>query len=314
MIFNLNLFYGEDQDSMSMATISVIIPAYNRIDTIGRALASVFTQSRLPDEVIVVDDGSIDGTPDWVSEHYPQVKLIRQSNQGASSARNTGIRESKGEWIAFLDSDDVWFPDKLLLQEKVITKDPQIGLLATRKYKNRNDYHIESVLNPPVRYFPFTAFLKRTTINTPTIMVSRKVLDTVGIFDEALNTSEDWDLWARIAYHFQVARIEIPLVAVFESENSISLSRKTKYFNDVKVLSRWNPLRPDTYDVHRKINPLIYQRYVVTFSILRGIRLLKHVGPKETFEFLSEVEEQIGMTPLVRTVIYNTLKVAGLKK
>ena len=96
-----------------MVSISVVIPTCNRRDLLPRALDSVLAQTSLADEIIVVDDGSHDGTPELVRRNYPQARLIVQSNAGVSAARNRGISSATGEWIAFLDSDDAWLPRKL---------------------------------------------------------------------------------------------------------------------------------------------------------------------------------------------------------
>ena len=98
--------------------ISVIIPTFNRSKTIFRAIDSILKQTYKPYEIIVVDDGSTDGTKDLVINKYPSIKYFYQSNNGVSKARNKGVHESKGEWIAFLDSDDEWLPKKLQEQKK----------------------------------------------------------------------------------------------------------------------------------------------------------------------------------------------------
>ena len=109
----------------STLNVSVIIPTYNRKNLLKRALHSVISQTFVPQEIIVVDDGSSDRTKDWVSERFPDVRYIYQDNSGVSSARNAGIKEAIGSWIAFLDSDDEWMSNKLEQQKRVIK--PQVG-------------------------------------------------------------------------------------------------------------------------------------------------------------------------------------------
>lgn len=294
-----------------MPTISVVIPVYNRKEQIICALRSVYNQTLLPDEVIVVDDGSADGTYEAIQEGFPQVRLIRQKHRGVSAARNRGIEESGGDFIAFLDSDDIWLPDKLRLQIGVFNEHPELGLLATQKYKNTNSYSIKTIKKPRLHYLPFSDFLKRTKVNTPTIMIPRKVFKAVGLFDITLTTSEDWDLWARIAYRYPVARIEQPLTAVFESPNSISMSRVVKYSNDIAVISRWNPKRSGTYDSEGRMNSFRYQWFLVRFAFFRSIRLLKHCGYKDTKEFLHRVEKTTGISPSARLFLTTYVQIAG---
>ena len=101
---------------MDGSTVSVVIPTYNRINYLPRALDSVAAQTRPVTEIIVVDDGSTDGTAECIRSRYPEVNVIRQANHGVSHARNTGIRNVTGDWIAFLDSDDAWMPEKMSRQ------------------------------------------------------------------------------------------------------------------------------------------------------------------------------------------------------
>ena len=112
-------------------SISVIIPTYNRFVALQNALASVYAQTLPPSEVIVVDDGSTDGTAEMVRREYPDVKLLIQNNQGVSAARNTAIQVAEGDWIALLDSDDEWLPKKLETQMAALEKAPQVALCHT---------------------------------------------------------------------------------------------------------------------------------------------------------------------------------------
>ncbi|MHC4386164.1 MAG: glycosyltransferase family 2 protein, partial [Planctomycetota bacterium] len=105
--------------------ISVVIPAYNIEDYIERAIDSVLAQTRQPEEIIVVDDGSTDATAQKIKAYGDQVRYIHQANKGLSGARNTGIRQAQNEWVAFLDGDDEWLPEKLQLQSELLTRNPE---------------------------------------------------------------------------------------------------------------------------------------------------------------------------------------------
>lgn len=108
----------------SLESVTVVIPTYNRRSLLCRALDSVLNQTASPSEVIVVDDGSSDGTRDLIQKTYSSVSLIEQENQGVSQARNRGIKEASGEWIAFLDSDDEWLPQKLEIAFEALNQNP----------------------------------------------------------------------------------------------------------------------------------------------------------------------------------------------
>ena len=110
-------------------SVSVIIPTFNRAERLPRALLSVLEQSRPADEVIVVDDGSSDQTRELLKAEFPAIKLIVQSNQGVSAARNRGVEASSGSWLAFLDSDDEWLPEKLEVQMQAAAANPQFYLI-----------------------------------------------------------------------------------------------------------------------------------------------------------------------------------------
>ena len=134
-------------------SVSVIIPTYNRVRTLPRALDSVLAQTRAVDEIIVVDDGSTDSTVDLLLANYPQVKLLQQPNLGVSAARNHGIREASSDWIALLDSDDRWLPTKLEAQVALVEQRPDHRLCHTEeiwirngKRVNQMDKHRKSVV------------------------------------------------------------------------------------------------------------------------------------------------------------------------
>ena len=113
---------------MGQPTVTVVIPTYNRKGLLPRALTSVARQTRPPDEVIVVDDGSTDDTEGLVRREFPDVRYLQQENRGVAAARNRGIREAKGEWLAFLDSDDEWLPQKLTRQLDELREQPEFLL------------------------------------------------------------------------------------------------------------------------------------------------------------------------------------------
>ena len=113
--------------------ISVIIPNHNRAHTIARALDSVLGQSLAADEIIVVDDGSTDNSRKFIGENYPQIKLLEQQHSGVSSARNSGVRAANGDWLAFLDSDDEWLPEKLKNQMSALERVPEHRVIHTNE-------------------------------------------------------------------------------------------------------------------------------------------------------------------------------------
>jgi glycosyltransferase involved in cell wall biosynthesis len=188
--------------------ISVVIPVHNRPAEVLRAIRSVREQTVTVQEIIVVDDGSTDETPGVLESQIPGILLLKQENAGAAAARNTGILAAKGEWIAFLDSDDTWLPDKLEKQCTFLRTHPGIRILQTEEIWIRSGKRV----NPPNKYLKkggniFTECLSHCIISTSTVICRKDLLEESGLFDTTLPVCEDYDLWLRIA-----AREAIPLL------------------------------------------------------------------------------------------------------
>ncbi len=197
--------------------VSVIIPTYNRAEFVGAAIASVLAQSYTGYEILVIDDGSTDNTPQVLARFGDKIRIIRQPNGGVARARNTGIRHARGKFICFLDSDDLWTPAKLERQLGFAKENPIYGLIATeiagfneageqggrskaRMYRVRNGFVLEDLL--------FANW-----IQTSTVLIRRECLEAVGGFDEDVGQfGEDWLLWMRIAAQFPIYFIAEPLV------------------------------------------------------------------------------------------------------
>mgnify|MGYP005725567305 CR=1 FL=1 len=206
-----------------MPDISVIVPTFNRATTLPRAIQSVLNQTFTPVEIIVVDDGSTDNTQKLVEENFPSVHYIFQKNQGVSSARNTGIKQTKGEWPAFLDSDDEWLPAKLEKQIKALKKHSKTGtnknfqleylICHTNETWIRNGKRV----NQKKKHQKFGGFIYQKclplcVISPSSVIIHRSVFEDVGLFDESLPACEDYDLWLRICAKYPVLYLEEPLI------------------------------------------------------------------------------------------------------
>jgi glycosyltransferase involved in cell wall biosynthesis len=207
-------------------SVSVIIPTYNRIRTLPRALDSVIAQTRPVDEIIVVDDGSSDSTDELVHEHYPEVTLLRQPNLGVSAARNLGIEQATGDWIALLDSDDRWLPTRLESQLKLIELHPGHRLCHTeeiwiRECKRVNQMHKHRKSGGHI----YSQCLPLCVISPSSVMIHRSLFDDVGLFDENLPACEDYDLWLRICAHEEVLYVDTPLLLKYGGHGD-QLSRR----------------------------------------------------------------------------------------
>ena len=211
---------------MSRTMISVIIPTYNRAHLLPRALDSILSQSYLPNEIIVVDDGSNDDTSVLMTSVYPETVFIQQSNVGVSCARNVGIKRASGDWIAFLDSDDEWFPEKLEVQMNALYKNPELKICHTNEIWIRNGTRV----NPKKKHKKFGGWifqkcLPLCCISPSSVIIHKSIFNEVGLFDDSLLVCEDYDLWLRITARNQVLYIEKPLLRKYGGHND-QLSRK----------------------------------------------------------------------------------------
>jgi glycosyltransferase involved in cell wall biosynthesis len=199
--------------SFPIPKVSVVIPTYDRIETLPRSLDSVINQTFSDWELIVVDDGSTDGTDEMILRDYPAVRLHRQENTGVSAARNAGVALASGEWIAFLDSDDAWLPEKLERQLSVLANEPELRLSHTNEIWIRNGRRV----NQPKEYAKAGGHLYRQCLPLCCIcpssaLIRRDLFDEIGGFDEAFLVCEDYDLWLRITAREPVHYLDEALV------------------------------------------------------------------------------------------------------
>ncbi len=193
--------------------ISVIIPTYNRKKTLARAIQSVINQSLSPFEILIIDDGSNDGTEEWVKEKFQNIKYIYQNNRGVSSARNIGIENANGDWVAFLDSDDEWLPNKLHEQVKTIESNPKIKFFHTNEIWIRNGVRVNQ-MKKHKKYggYIFEKCLDICRVSPSSVLIQKEVFDNIGVFDESLRVCEDYDLWLRITSKYPVVFLDLPLI------------------------------------------------------------------------------------------------------
>jgi glycosyltransferase involved in cell wall biosynthesis len=198
----------------SSPQVSVVIPAYNRERTVRAAVDSALAQQDVVVEVIVVDDGSQDRTAAVVETiEDPRISLVRQSNRGVSAARNAGIRSARGEWVAFLDSDDVWLPQKLSRQLDRMAEAPGCMASQTSAYLVDDDLRPIRLKRCVQVEDPLLTFLRFQNLPAAgsSWIVKRDLLGTIGGFDPTLERIEDWDFSLRIARFAKPLCIDEPL-------------------------------------------------------------------------------------------------------
>ena len=214
-----------DAGSGAVGGISVVIPAYQAQNVLRRAIDSVLRQTLPPQEIIVVDDGSTDGTRQIVEEYGPRLRYLHQENQGASTARNTGVLAASCEWIAFLDADDEWLPERLSRQVRLLEESPELNWVTGNFYRclcrrghrqtpdmtSRQKQKALDFLNgKPIFDSYFTAHRYNAMGCTDTMLIRRRLLLEAGLFLPGQKRINDVDLWLRIAYR------DVPIGYVFE--------------------------------------------------------------------------------------------------
>lgn len=224
--------------------ISVIIPAYNRGGLLIEALESVFRQTWTDFEVIVVDDGSTDDTAALIAPFLSRICFLRQSNRGVAAARNLGIRHARGEFICFLDSDDLWMTTKLEEQIAFAEQNAQYALIATEieafdesgEVSDRRKSKMYRIHNG----FVLEHLLFSNWIQSSTVMVRRSVLLSVGGFDEDVgNFGEDWLLWMRFAAVAQIYFLPKPLVRYRIHTQNLTCHRpESQYRSLMRILDK----------------------------------------------------------------------------
>ncbi len=199
-----------------MIEFSVVIPVYNRKSLIRRALESVLNQSYLASQVVVVDDGSTDGTSDMLQSEYPQVTVIRQEHQGVSAARNKGIVNCRSDWVAFLDSDDEWQPEKLEKQALWLNENSGYQICHCDEIWIHNGVRVnQKVKHAKSGGWIFLHCLPLCVVSPSAVVINRIVFHKVGVFDESLPVCEDYDLWLRITSQFPVGFVNEQLVVKY---------------------------------------------------------------------------------------------------
>jgi glycosyltransferase involved in cell wall biosynthesis len=216
-----------------MASVTVVIPTFNRCEFVTNAVESVLSQTHQDREVIVVDDGSTDGTGAVLAQYGTALHYLYQPNRGVSAARNAGIMAAAGEWVAFLDSDDEWHRDYLAQQMEQVHRYPNLSMQTTdcRFIGLDGDVRTYFYINGSWRAFkdrdylllrqPFSFVIRHGPWQIGATIIRRRALERAGLFDTNLTLSEDHDLMARVALDGSFGMIRQPLVTIYRRAESI---------------------------------------------------------------------------------------------
>jgi glycosyltransferase involved in cell wall biosynthesis len=268
-----------------MATISIIIAAYNGEQYIAEALSSVLAQTYRDFEIVVVDDGSSDRTSAIVKEHIEKrpgkIRYFYQKNKGIAAARNTGIRNSSGEFIAFIDQDDLWLPQKLEEQICYFKKNPEAALVYTDSIEFGD--RASTMESPAYEGDIFIELLKNNFIPALSVMVREDVFKNIGYFDEDRDIMgcDDYDMWLRVSYKYKVGHIKRKLVRWRASSSGYTFTHNYKMLTAklkvIKKISSLYTLKPKrNKSIRNTINTL---RHDFTVYVLKRMIRLRKIDP-----------------------------------
>lgn len=223
-----------------MSEVSVVIPVYNSERYINEAIDSLIKQSFQDYEIIAIDDGSTDGTANVVKKYAGKVKYIYQQNMGPASARNRGIKEANGRYIAFLDADDVSEKDRLETQVNAFKKNKDAGLVySSLSFINEKGNKISGI-HRSKQYdsetFLGKMFTRNIMVSASVVMARKSLIEELGGFDENIHLSEDYDMWLRMAKNNSIVYIDVPLVRYRRHSNNASINREENKTNEAKSI------------------------------------------------------------------------------
>lgn len=262
---------------MSPGSVSVVIPAYNSKDTIGLALESVFNQTYRVQETLVIDDGSLDGTADWVRERFDWVHVITVPNGGPSAARNVGIQQAQGEWVAFLDADDQWHNRKIEIEMQIIDGKEDVGLVATDWDRRLDVDQPVDLRDLRLTEISYRDMLRLNQFQTSTVLMKKCLLDELNGFDSGVDGAEDWDLWLRASTREAVWKVGLPLVLYRDVSHGYSKDVWRVFQTMQPMLEKHrhnNVLSPQEF---KQIETWHHLRFLVAFMLMREKSKVRNV-------------------------------------
>ena len=277
-----------DEYPMRASEISVIIPTYNRAHTLERAIRSVWAQKTAPGELIIVNDGSEDRTPELLKKLLPQAplptKVLTQENRGVSAARNLAIQQAEGSWVGLLDSDDEWLPDKLNYQVQASEDSPEVLFWHGEEIWIRSGVRV----NPHKKHQKFGGWiyekcLPLCCISPSASLLHKSVFDAVGFFREDFPVCEDYDLWLKICARYQVGFVKEAVLNKYGGHDD-QLSRK--FF----AMDYWRVLALEDIITGKLLNQ--EQKEVTRQTLIKKCEILiKGYKKHQNFEKYEEVNK-----------------------
>lgn len=248
--------------SRPSSLVSTIIPTFNYGPFVTAAVESALAQTYPETEVVVVDDGSTDDTRARLQPYLDRVRYVFQENQGLSAARNTGIKAAQGGWVAFLDSDDLWHPQKLAVQMAAAARS------GARFLGSPSADELPEHLDAEPKLQPLTVrdFLSWTPLGPSSAVVDRGCFDSVGLFDESLRSVEDRDMWLRLAARFPTVRVESPCWWYRTHPGQMNRNADRMHDSFTRVLTRFFEEHPEHRSLQRLGWAFLYLDSAISYT------------------------------------------------
>jgi len=269
-----------------MKKVSVIIPAYNKAELTVKTVESVLDQTYGNIEIIVVDDGSTDDTKERLTSYAGRIEYIYKENGGACAARNLGIKKARGEYLAFIDCDDIYLPRKIEKAVECFNENPRFGFVHTPVYfideKGRSRGRYPRFQKVPSGWISKKLLQKNFVCNS-TVVVRKTCFEKTGLFDEKIFTPADWDMWLRLAERYQAGYIPVSLTGYRKSDSYIARNLEQSKREMLMVLEKAferNPELPENY--RKRLISNVYYR-----------QALAHVRAEDMEKAKSEIETSL---------------------
>jgi len=275
-----------------MLAISVIIPTFNRVHCLSRAIDSVLKQTVQPQSIIVVDDGSDDGSEQLVSQAYPQVTYKRINNSGVSAARNVGIQQVSTDWIALLDSDDEWLPNKLERQISLLGESPDCKLCHTEEIWVRNGKRVNQMnKHQKSGGWIFEKCLPLCAISPSSVLLHKSLFEEVGLFREDLPACEDYDLWLKICSKYPVLFLDEPAIIKYGGHDD-QLSKKYWGMDRFRIKALSEFIQEKTLSPEQEKQALAMLKNKIAIYVKGAAKR----GKTEDVAYYNALLEQFGLT------------------
>ncbi len=259
--------------------VSVIIPAYNKAQLTVKTVESVLAQTYKNLEILVADDGSADDTRLQLERFGDKIRYLYKENGGACSARNFGLKHSRGEYVAFLDCDDLYLPKKIEASVKYLQSNPQVGFVHTAAYfVDGNDQVLTQYSHPKSRKTGWISreLCLRNYICNSTVLMRKECFNKAGDFDETIFPPADWDLWLRLSEHYEAGYIDEPLTKYRVTDNYTFKHLERSKADERKVLEKFFARNPRWIDLQGKVWSQFHLRYAQCYFLKEELPAFHH--------------------------------------